>query len=449
LFHALVELCDLHVHRPDHLVHAVGLNDGMFDGVLLAFERLRLVRHVLGERVQSGQTLLGALAQLVEPRERPELRLDFLNRRHRGRRVLARLARRLADLRVVLRERRRDRADLIEIGLERAGAAERLLHFGLGLLQLTAQLLERRALFLQRVERGLRAERLRRQVLDRFAMLLQLAVGSERLARRLLRLLGLLLERIDPRVDLLELARAIVERREPSSDVAEPRRHAGRLLRDLLERLAERGQLRAARGERRQHRADGAALLASRRNQRFELVGLLLNELGLAATSDVLEGVQHVRFLRSSYRRFRRDAQILPVCARGYIAVFATGSAYYVLKSLKTRERSGCNASCNQTCACLPAFARPPYSASTRVPSTSKSTCHSGCRCSRWWACPTQASARAASVFVWRFATPGSSTRPTASPSICRRPTSGRRAPRSTCRSRSAFWRQPASSNAG
>ena len=69
-FMPFVQLADLDVHRPDHLVDAVGLHDGMFDGLLLAFERLGLVRDVLGERVQRRQPLLGALAQLVEPRER-------------------------------------------------------------------------------------------------------------------------------------------------------------------------------------------------------------------------------------------------------------------------------------------------------------------------------------------------------------------------------------------
>ena len=174
--------------------------------------------------------------------------------------------------------------------------AERLFHFALGLLQLAPELLERRALLLQRVERGLRTERLRRQVLDGLAMLLQLAVGAERFARGLLGLLGRFLERLNALVDLFELARAVVERGEPLADVVELRRYAGRLLRHLLERLAERRQLRAAGRERREHRADGAALLARRRNERFELVGLLLHEFGLAAAGDAPEGVQHVGF---------------------------------------------------------------------------------------------------------------------------------------------------------
>ncbi len=75
--------------------------------LLLALERLRLVRHVLGQRVERGQPLLGALAQLLELRQRPELVLDFLDRRHRRGRVLARFARGLADLGVVLGQRRR------------------------------------------------------------------------------------------------------------------------------------------------------------------------------------------------------------------------------------------------------------------------------------------------------------------------------------------------------
>ena len=131
LLHALVQLADLHVHRPDHLVHAVGLDDGVLDGLLLAFERLGFVRDVLGERVERREPLFGALAQLVEPRQRSELVLDLLDRRHRRGRVFARFARGLADLGVVLRERRRRRADLIELALERAGLPQRLLDLGL------------------------------------------------------------------------------------------------------------------------------------------------------------------------------------------------------------------------------------------------------------------------------------------------------------------------------
>ena len=84
---------------------------------------LALRDDVLGEGVQSGEPLFGALAQLVELRERDELLFDFLDGRHRGGRVLARLARGLADLAVVLRQRGRRRPNLIQLALERARLA--------------------------------------------------------------------------------------------------------------------------------------------------------------------------------------------------------------------------------------------------------------------------------------------------------------------------------------
>src|SRR5205814_450803 len=290
LLHAFVQLRDLDVHRPDHLVDAIRLHDRVLDGLLLAVERLRLVRDVLGERVERREPLLGVLAQLVQPRERTELRLDFLHRRHRGGRVFTRLARDLADLRVILGERRRALADVIELALERARLREGLLHLAVGLLQLAAELVERRSLLLLRFERRLRAERLRREVLHRLAVLLQLAVRPERLLRRLLRLPGRLLQPFDAPIDLLELAGPLVERREPLRDLVEHRGDAARLLGHLLERLPERRELRAAGGQRGQHGADGAALLARGRNQPFQLVALLLYELALAA-GHVLEGV--------------------------------------------------------------------------------------------------------------------------------------------------------------
>ena len=47
-----VQLRNLGLHRPHHLVEAVGLDDGVIDGVFLAFERLRLVGDVLRERIE-------------------------------------------------------------------------------------------------------------------------------------------------------------------------------------------------------------------------------------------------------------------------------------------------------------------------------------------------------------------------------------------------------------
>ena len=124
LLHPLVELADLGVHRPDHLVDAVGLHDRMLDGVLLAVECLGLQRHVLGKRVQRREPLFGALAQLVELRERAEPLLHLFDRRHRRVGVLACLAGGFAELAVVLREHRSGRPDLIELALERRGVAE-------------------------------------------------------------------------------------------------------------------------------------------------------------------------------------------------------------------------------------------------------------------------------------------------------------------------------------
>ena len=66
LLHAFVQLAICDVHRPDHLVDAVGLHDGVLDRLLLALERLGFVRDVLGQRVERRQPLFGALAQLVE-----------------------------------------------------------------------------------------------------------------------------------------------------------------------------------------------------------------------------------------------------------------------------------------------------------------------------------------------------------------------------------------------
>ena len=78
------------------------------------------------------------------------------------------------------------------------------------------------------------------------------------------------------------------------ADIVETRRDRGRFLGDVLERFAERRELGAAGGERRQHGADGGALFARRGNERLQLFCLLLDQLAFAG--DVLERVQHIGF---------------------------------------------------------------------------------------------------------------------------------------------------------
>ena len=207
----------------------------MLDGVLLALERLGLVGNVLGERVQRCQSLFGALAQLVQPRKRSKLVLHFLDGRHRRGRVLARGARSVADLVVILRQRRGNEPDLIEVGPERRRVGNRLLHVVLGLAKLGAHLFEGGAFLLQRVDRRLRLQRLGREMLHRLAVLLQLAVRTDGFLRRLLRLSGGFLQRLDALVDFGQLLGAIVERRKPRCDVIEPRGDAGRRVGHLFE----------------------------------------------------------------------------------------------------------------------------------------------------------------------------------------------------------------------
>src|SRR5262249_31146804 len=62
----------------------------------------------------------------------------------------------------------------------------------------------------------------------------------------------------------------------------------------LFERSTKRRQLGGACREGGQHRGNGAALFARSCDQRFEFVGLLLDQLVLTA-GDRLDGVQHVR----------------------------------------------------------------------------------------------------------------------------------------------------------
>ena len=206
-------------------------------------------------------------------RERLELRLDLFGDGHGGRRILARLARRIAELAVVLRQRRRRRANLFEVALQRPRLPHRVLDLVFRRAQLRPQLVEGRAFFLQRVERRLRLQRLRRQLLDGLTVFAQLSVGADGLFGGLLRLPCRLFERLNSLVDVLELPGALVERRQPARDFVEPRRRGGRLLRHLLERLAHGHELRTARLQRHEHLGDCSALFARGGDQPFEFLG--------------------------------------------------------------------------------------------------------------------------------------------------------------------------------
>src|SRR5581483_3192695 len=121
-------------------------------------------------------------------------------------------------------------------------------------------------------------------------MLLQLAVRSDGLLRRLFRLPRGFLQGLDSLVDLFQALRAIVELGDAPGQIVEPRRDRGRLFGDLLERFAERRELRAPGRQRGQHRADGAALFAGGRDEAIEVLALFLNELALVAREG-FEGV--------------------------------------------------------------------------------------------------------------------------------------------------------------
>ena len=87
--HALVQLADLDLHRPHHLVHPVGLNEGVFDGWCLAFDHFGLERDALGKGIERYQALFRVLTEFLELRQGAELLLDILDCGHRDGGVLA------------------------------------------------------------------------------------------------------------------------------------------------------------------------------------------------------------------------------------------------------------------------------------------------------------------------------------------------------------------------
>src|SRR5262249_8640799 len=124
----------------------------------------------------------------------------------------------------------------------------------------------------------------------RFAVPAELAVRPDGVLCGLFSLARGVFECLDSLVDFLELLRAVVERRQAPGDLVEPCGDGRGVVGHLLERLAERRELRASRGERREHGADGAALLTCRRAELVEGLRLVLR--GFAAP-ERLESVEH------------------------------------------------------------------------------------------------------------------------------------------------------------
>ena len=263
----------------------------MVDRVFLAFERLGFVGHVLGERVERCEPLLGVLAQLVKLPQRTETFLDVLHSLHRGAAVFAGLARGLANPRIVLPQNRCGRAHLVELRLQAAGLIERRFQIRLRLPKLRAQVFERCALFLQRVEAGLGFERLRRQLLHRFTMLLKISFRSDDAFGSRLRLLDGFQQILDFLVDVLERFRAIVQTGEPLVHFVELAACAGGAFFHLLERLIGLAELAASERDLCEHFAQRAALFLRRVDQGVQLIGCGLGLLP-AGIHD-FEGFQH------------------------------------------------------------------------------------------------------------------------------------------------------------
>ena len=244
--HPFAQLGDLLLHRPDHFLHAVGLDEGVLNGLLLAFDRFGLERDALGEGVERDQALIGVLPQRLELRERPKLLLRLPDRGHRGGRVFARRPRGFADPGPLFRQSAGHPAKLLELVVERAGALHRLLELGLRRAQLASQILERRVLIFESAKTRMRLPRLNRELVDRLPMLPRLAIESGRFPETLLRLPGRFLEILDLPANLLELPGAAVERREALADLFEFRRRAGHRLREVLERPGDGRQAGAS-----------------------------------------------------------------------------------------------------------------------------------------------------------------------------------------------------------
>jgi len=121
---------------------------------------------VFGERVEARQLLFRRAAERLQLHERPQLLLHVPDRLAGPLRVLAGLPRRVPEPRELLAELPGLVPHLVQLAPYRRDLRHRLRRVGVRLLELPPQLLEHRALPLERVEAGPGLERLRRQLLQ-------------------------------------------------------------------------------------------------------------------------------------------------------------------------------------------------------------------------------------------------------------------------------------------
>ena len=235
-------------------------------------------RDVLGERVERRHALLGRLAHLLE-----------LARAGRG--VFSTsftISTVVFASSWVSRDRSLSRrtscvswpdsdAELLELPLQALGPLGATRDLGLRLAQLLAELVERRLVLLERVEAGARLQRLRRQALQRLLCFwsspsgaVSRTVSCSACATASARVLM----RASIASSSLARASALVE---PVGHLVEPGVGLPGLLLHFLQRLAGGRELGAMQLDLREHGAEGGALFSGGRNQRLQLVGLLLS----------------------------------------------------------------------------------------------------------------------------------------------------------------------------
>ncbi len=257
----VIQLLDLDLHVPDHLVQPVRFDNGALDDVFLVLEHLDLLRHVLGERIQAGQAFLGRAAHLLELRQHAEALLHVADDFRCRSRPLVRLDRALLHLMQSGGDFRRQAPELVDLFLKGGGILCGRGRVFRGLLHVAANLLDRRVLALERLEALAGRCRLRGERVDRLAVLLQPAIGPHQGG-------GLLLcsghhvdECADSALDRFQLGRTRLRGLQTVRNLIDPLVGIRHQLLDVLQRLAGGREFRALQLNLGEHRAERRALL--------------------------------------------------------------------------------------------------------------------------------------------------------------------------------------------
>ena len=251
-------------------------------------ERLRLHRHVFGQRIQGLEPFLGRRRELVHRPERCDLRLEILDRAGGGCGAVQRVFRGLADGCLIVGYRRHLAPKLTELAFDAGHLVDGAAHVGVRPLQLDVRIGHQLTLSSQRFDRSASLPVFVFELLHGLAVLLELSARVRHERGRFLGQPHDVGHLSNLRLERLEACNVLVEIPHPRDDCRQLIGRVNRPVSHVLDRRRDLGEPAVAAVEAFEHRSERLPFVASGDNDLVQFVGTLLC---LGAERQLLEHV--------------------------------------------------------------------------------------------------------------------------------------------------------------